>query len=347
MLLALTAACRGGHAASKGTPAADVPRLVAVAESQDTSQIQLFDPQSGQAVRTVASARHRAGWGLTASVSPNGQLLAYIVLPQGAIDPDTQGELWLLPLAGRAARRLATGVDLRSELVWSPDSSWVSYEKVNAPSIDLRRVNAGGAGDQSLASSGAADRWYLFGYTADGRSVELAHVTTAGTAFAAATPGTAPATGAPITTSSSRDFITAPDGRPALLALENENGKQVYRALARLPGGSVARLTAGGVEDTGIAWNPRTGQATVGVVPSAPGQPAPAANGASTVVPPAGFDVPVAWSADGELLALRHFSGTSTDDPGQETVVVLSAAGRVELQSAAPLTIAGWATSPK
>lgn len=315
------------------------------AEAQDAAQIQLFDPASGQALRTVATVQHRGGWGITASVSPNGESLAYVVLPRDAIDPDTQGELWLLTFAGRSSRRLATGVDLRSELVWSPDSAWVSYDKVDAPSIDLRRVNAGGAGDQSLAVSGAADRWYLFGYSADGRSVELAHLTSTGTAYAAAPPGATLPAERPVASGASREFTVSASGRPALLALENEGGRQVYRALAQQADGSFARLTQGGDEDTGIAWNPRSGEATVGVVPAAPGQAVPAAPGAHTAVAPSGFDVPVAWSPDGTLLALRHFSGATTDDPGTETIVVQSGARRQELHSAAPLTIAGWAAS--
>jgi len=339
--IGLAAGC-SGHTANRPAATAGGPLLVAVAEANDVSQIRLFDPRSGQAVRTVASVQHRPGWGLTASVGPSGEQLAYVVLPVGAVDPDTQGELWLLPLAGRSARRLATGVDLRSDLTWSPDGSWVSYAKVNAPSIDLRRVNVSGAGDQSLAVSGAADRWYQFGYAADDRSLELAHVTNSGTTFARATPGASPATEAPITPGSSRDFTLAPDGRAALLALVTENGKPVYRALVRRLDGSFARLTAGGEEDTGIAWNPRSGEATVGVVPEAAGQPVPATAGAQTLVPASGFDVPVAWSRDGALLAVRHFSGASTDTPGEETVLVVRGTQRLPLQSAVPLTIAGW-----
>lgn len=344
--LLLAAGCGGSQrAARSGTASPADPLLAVVAEAQDSSQIQLFDPASGQPVRTVATVQHRAGWGITASVSPNGRQLAYVVLPRDAIDPDTQGELWLLSLAGRNSRRLATGVDLRSELVWSPDSAWVSYEKVDAPGIDVRRVNASGAGDQSLAVSGAADRWYLFGYATDGRSVELAHLTDAGTAFDRGAPGAKPQSEQPVSSGASRGFTVSPDGRPALLALSNEDGREVYRALAQQADGTFARLTQGGREDTGIAWDPRTGEATVGVVPAAPGQPVPAATGARTIVPPSGFDVPVAWSADGALLALRHFSGATTDDPGTETIVVLNGANRQEIKSAQPLGIAGWAVS--
>ncbi|HZQ36861.1 MAG TPA: hypothetical protein VFD32_13095 [Dehalococcoidia bacterium] len=344
--VALLTGCGGTKRATPtGTPAPAGLLLAVVAEAQETSQVQLFDPASGAARRTVASVAHRNGWGITASVSPNGRQLAYVVLPRDAIDPDTQGELWLLSLTSPSSRRLATGVDLRSELVWSPDSAWVSYVKVTAPSIDLRRVNASGAGDQSLAVAGPTDRWFLFGYTADGRNVELAHLTGAGTAFDSAEPGTKPQAEQPISSGSARGFVVSPAGRPALLALQDENGRQVYRALAQRQDGSFARLTQDGIEDTGIAWNPRSGEATVGVVPAAPGQPVPAAPGAHAIVPASGFDVPVAWSPDGALLALRHFSGASTDDPGTETIAVLSGSRRVELRSAEPLTIAGWAAS--
>jgi hypothetical protein len=127
--------------------------------------------------------------------------------------------------------------------------------------------------------------------------------------------------------------------------LTDEGGRKVYRAVAVPSSGVPVRLTAGGREDTGIAWNPRTGKPTVGAVPDAPGQPVPVAAGATVDVPPSGFDVPVAWSPDGKQLAVRHFTGDSTDQPGMESVQLTGQDGsRTDVMGSAPLILVGWAS---
>jgi hypothetical protein len=342
----LGSACgRSGRRPVTATPAPLGTFLVVVEEHDDNADVWLIDPQNLANRKRIANVPHRSGWDLRATLSPDGSTLVYDVLPRTAVDPDTQGELWTIALASPKARRLATGVDLRSSLVWSPDASWVTYERVKgSDEIEVRRVNAAGAGDQLLARSQAGVRWFPMGYSADGGSVLLARLTANGTQVVRVAPGAAPGDGVQIATGPSRGFTVGPDGRWALLALMDENGRKVYRAITSQPGGAVARLTAGGQEDTGIAWNPRTNEPTVGVVPAAPGDEVPAAAGSTVVVPRAGFDVPVAWSPDGRLLVVSHFSGDTTDKPDSETLQIIGPDGhRDDLTGSGPLTFAGWA----
>ena len=58
---------------------------------------------------------------------------------------------------------------------------------------------------------------------------------------------------------------------------------------------------------------------------------------------PVGFDVPLGWSVDGTYLAVRHFSGTGSRDPGDETLVILGGAStRVEITATSDLLFLGW-----
>jgi dipeptidyl aminopeptidase/acylaminoacyl peptidase len=336
----LLVACRSGSSpSSSGTVPAGL-WLAGAEEHGDHTDLLLMAAAAPDQRRKLASVPHRANWGLRGSLAPDGRALVYTVLPRTANDPDTQGELWELPLGGRPARRLATGLDLRSSLVWSPDGQWVSYERVQQDAIELRRVNAGGAGDEPIVRAPLSERWYTMGYGADGGTVVLAHITTGGTEVVQRTVDGTEQSRRQVSNGSARGFTVSPDGRAAMLILVNEGGKQVYRAVSVGADGVVARLTLGGAEDTGIAWNQRTGAPTVGVV--AGGGDVAGSAGAQVLLPGSGFDVPAAWSPDGAVLALRHFSGRSTDQPGTESIEVLMDQQRTPVAGSGPLAILGW-----
>lgn len=347
-LLALCLAACGGGAKrpARGTPTPTGAALVLVEEHGDSAIVLLEQPDNPAQRRRVATIEHRAGYGISATVSPDGRTVAYVVLPRDGVDPDTGGQLWLLPLDGRTTRRLAVNIDLRSDLLWSPDSGWVNYERVPASGavLELRRVNVQGAGDQLLATDTASVRWYVAGYAPDGGSLSFVRLDQSGTAFASARPGVAPQAAADALSGASRNFSLSVTGCAALLALTQEGDRTVYRAYACSANGYV-RLASGGSEDAGVAWNPRTGAATVGVVPGT-GNAAPRGeNGASVVVPSSGFDAPLGWSRDGRWLALEHFSGATTDNPGSATLQSLSDTGaRNDATGDGPLQFAGWST---
>jgi len=292
-----------------------------------------------------ASVPHRQGWGLAhTSVSPDGTKLAYAVLPPSGQNPDTDAEVWEITFPGLKARRLATNADLESDLVWSPDSAWVSYERVLGQTIQVRRANASGDGDQQLAQSGLQDRWFLMGYEPDGDVAVLAHLTPQdATEIVREKPGGAPDDAAPVSALPSRSFTVLPDGRPALLALQDEKGTRVYRAVVQEQDGSVRRLVDGDAEDTGAVQG-RTGPIYVGVVPGSGTTPQPAEPNVHVLLPPSGFDVPVATAPDGTFVAVRHFTGSSTDQPGTESILIEGADGaRIPVGGDGPLDVAGWA----
>ena len=88
---------------------------------QDT--IWRVDPAApGQRVR-VAEIPHRSGWGIVPSLSPDGRFLSYTSYPDGATDPASQSEVYVLDLESGGSDLVAQGVDLRFPPLWSPDSN--------------------------------------------------------------------------------------------------------------------------------------------------------------------------------------------------------------------------------
>lgn len=287
-----------------------------------------------------ASIPHRTNWGLRASVSPDGQTIAYTVLPPSEPDPDTSAELWTIaPFTGRS-KRLAAGVDLRSDLVWSPDSAWVSYVRVTGLALEDRRVSTGGK-DELLQSGTTADRWYLMGYEPDGGALAFAHLSGSGTQVVVRRSDGGELRRSTVGPLSSRGFVVLSDGRPALMQLQDEGGRRVYRAVTVEPDGSVRRLTNGGSEDTGIAVGPR-GTVYVGSVPGNAGTAQPAQADVAVVTPDSGFDVPLATSPDETFVSLKHFTGSSADSPGAASITILRAGARMTATGDGPLDVAGW-----
>jgi hypothetical protein len=59
--------------------------------------------------------------------------------------------------------------------------------------------------------------------------------------------------------------------------------------------------------------------------------------------PEQGFDVPVAWSADGRYLVVRSFEGTSAAQPGRETLTIIEeGVGRKAVGEQGSLEFIGW-----
>ena len=70
----------------------------------------------------VASIKHRDGWSVKASLSPDSRSIAYIAVPEGATDASYQGELFMIDLKRQETELVYRGVDLRFRPMWTSDS---------------------------------------------------------------------------------------------------------------------------------------------------------------------------------------------------------------------------------
>jgi hypothetical protein len=96
-------------------------------------------------------------------------------------------------------------------------------------------------------------------------------------------------------------------------------------------------------------WTPDGAAVTVGTEAypetSAPARTVRLEGGEVEVLasPEVGFDVPLGWSPDGEYLVARSFDGSTSYEPGGDTIVLISAEGeRRPIAASSELIVLGW-----
>ncbi len=334
---------------------------------QDT--IWRVDPAApGQRVR-VAEIPHRSGWGIVPSLSPDGRFLSYTSYPDGATDPASQSEVYVLDLESGGSDLVAQEVDLRFSPLWSPDSNSLLVRRATDAQVMILQIDLSGADVADrvviLLQADLAEvlTFAPVGFVEDGGSFYVAQVqggsgrgTSLGAQELAVTPPADPASQAVLVVRLSedgiaRDYDLSPDSsRLAFLAQELVEGRLRFRAfVADLAGGRVLPLSTYGLGDgdhLGPLWHPDGSRVAVGQS-SATGRNAAVAlvsvDGADLSFLPSpdlGFDLPLSWAPDGSFLAVITMDG---DSPGKRVLVLVSAAGqRIALGDGVDAVALGW-----
>src|SRR5204862_3618791 len=107
-----------GAAAPRSTRAA----YIEFGAASDTLWLAPPDNPSGRKKTFVA--QHAPSFGIVASLSPDGQTIAYAALAPDtqSPSPDSPADLYVASLKKGQPRRLAEAVDLLVRPVWAPDS---------------------------------------------------------------------------------------------------------------------------------------------------------------------------------------------------------------------------------
>lgn len=377
-----TLACEGGGESSSTPPSSPAvtltPPMVTATATPMSSPTPIFTPtpsptsqrllyrEFGRAVdivwavdladtvarQQVAAISHAADWGTFLSLSPDGSVIAYTLLPEGRREPSTEAEAWIADFGDVKRMRLASGVDLRARPHWSPDGKFV-YLRRNIPgSIEVIQVNRATGEETTMVtrSTGDASDLTIVGFAG---SFTLYYVETNVTQTATTLNSINTSTGESATVmllsdQLVRDFALSPDGR----RLAFFNPFQLRSFHADIEGRTVAELPAEGLQSEiqlHPVWHPDGGSISVGQLPEQ-GRPGTVANlplsgGEPTLLasPEKGFDLPLTWSPDGRYLVVRSFQGDSLANPGSASLVLVSAAGQrtalVEGSDADPF---GW-----
>ncbi len=319
-------------------------------------------PAGGPADRkSVAQIDHAPDWGISASLSPDGNLVAYLVLPAGSQNADREAQAWVLDVRSGEKRHLADGFDLRTAPVWSPDSAAIVVRR-NGPQADT-------GGEVSLVSVGVAEGtehllcteesvFGLFPMQYSAGELLYARIASKGSDFVSVASGGDASILVHASDGTARDWHLSPDGsQVAFLAGQRTGGRIAVRAfVADLQSGATPKpLSAvAAALEAGDHFNPVwRGEDTVSIgrTPADAGQSAPASlvsltGGSLKDVEPGpeqGFDVPVAWSADGRYLAVRSFAGTSAAEPGRESLTIIEqGVGRKAVGEQGSLEFIGW-----
>ena len=350
----------GGGTGSVGFPAATeqaTPRIV-FSEFGPTEDTLWSAPADDPSQRTViATVGHAREYGILASVSPDGSLIAYTVLPPWQPKPsaDAPAEVWVMGSNGGEPRRLASDADLLIAPVWSPGSASVVFRRSEgrdnvAGSFRLVRVDLSGRETELLEMDAGL---FPVGFSPDGADLYYVQLSRDGTELARVRVDTlTTATIAHLSDDFTRDWHLSPDGRRlSFLAPVAASRTPSFRAMVvDIDSAAGPRPVREGTSgDFNPIWHPNSRDLTLGQEPGGSESEAAlrlnALGGAPEELeaPDRGFDVPISWSPDGSYLALRSFEGRSALDPGRDGIVILGPDGeREELRRGAELSLAGW-----
>lgn len=344
-LLAFAGACRQS-APSVSAPLVDrsASRLIYAEQIGDTSTIWSVAPDEPDGRRALARIHHDSGWGVRASLSPDGSRIAYLAAPPGSRDPDHDAVLTLVDPRGQRSARLAGGLDLRATPVWWPREQRLVVQRVGVDAqATLVSVSFRGGDLRPLATAEHGHRLYAVG-EAGGGAMMIADLSSAGTWLRRIAPGDAVEARIFLTSGPARAFTLSPDGGAlAYLRLEGRDGGVRYRAWrVSLGDGAIAavRTETSRLEDTGVAWA-AAGRLLISATTNGGGGLLLGASTDEDRPQAVGFDALGPAAPDGRWLALRAFQGGTADAPGAESLTAVAADGRRVVLARAGVAL-GW-----
>ena len=360
---ALYLAGRSGDEAATGpggpAPAGPGEQLLVLAEFGPTVDEIFLVPAGDPSDRTsVARVEHASGWGIHPAPEMAGAIAAYTVLPPDARpERDSPAELWLLDVESGERTRLARDADLLAAPALARDGAAVVYRTSTGDEQSLVRVDLQSRSRRVLHTARTPFGLFPVALTPGG-DLLFSEISSDGTVLhAVPLEGGEPRSLFRASAHIARDWRLSPDGTAlSYLAPVPLTERIVHRlhVAALAPGAAPAQPAPGGdlaSEQYGPVWRPRENAITVG------GEAASRAAGAVTLpltgsggptelaAPPAGFDVPLGWSPDGRVLAVRSFGGRNAADPGAESVALVDGSGaRRAVPARAQLIFLGWWT---
>ena len=372
VILAAVAAggCKGGGEVSPtptgtGTPLpTGVPeglRLLYKEFQTDSDFFTLADVRA-RPIR-VWGFEHAPDVGISASLSPDGKRMAYLVLAAAGGDPAMDAEAWLVGLDSGGGRVLTKGLDHASRPVWSLDGSSIVVRR-NGPraqigqAVSLLKVDVSDGSETLLMQADDVLELFPIGYSPDGAFLYFAQITLSGTHFGAvAATGGASRLLVQASDETARDWHLSPDGtRVAYLARQPTDDWIAIRAfVVELVEGAEPQPLSDFSEalDAGnhfkplwhpdgqciaIGRTPEDGSGAAALVSLAGGELEEVTPG-----PDQGFDVPAGWSPEGDYLVVRSFEGSSAAQPGREHLVIIELGeGREAVADKGNLEFIGW-----
>ena len=282
--------------------------------------------ENPSAVTEIVRVPHLDGFTSTGSVSPDGKRVALVTVDAGS--PTRPGaSLLVANLETGELIRIAIDVEPLQTPVWAPDSRHVIATRLAAEAqIDVMRV-ALNANESVLSSHRGALGVYPVGFDGQGRLLQV---------LIDGRGSTLQRDGADLSHLSSnitRDWQLSPGGsQVGFIDVRTSGGLEFMARL--VPVDQPAGMQVQGLEAPssalGVAWNPASKSAQFGLEP----QGATAGvqvQGLAAGTVAQGFDIPLAYSGDGAVLAGTHWGGTGFGQPGSPALPLVYGSVRVSL----------------
>jgi hypothetical protein len=327
----------GGGAARTAFAAAPAGDYAVLVRPEAESDVVVAVPAAGGAAADIAKVPRLPGYTSYGAVSPDGRRVA-LVTADGGTQSRPVATLLVVELDTGRLSRLAEGVDYLQTPVWAPDGTSIVVSRTGggdgpAVGVSILRVGLSGAGEQVVAEARDVLGAYPVGFDGAGRLVHVAVEARGSVAYRDGLEVVVLARGI------TRDWRLSPDGtHMAFVETSTASGVRYYGRIVALEGGAEAFAQSADVQSLGVAWRPGSGAATFGVEPGG----AATDNAAHAQARP-GFDIPLGYSADGRLLVVQRWSGTSFAAPGDASLEIVGPdGGRTALDGYGRFY--GWAT---
>ncbi len=328
-------------------------RLIVSEFGEDADTIVAIDPADPASRTTLATIDHAPGWGIFATLSSGGAAIAYTALPSDARapSPDTPAIAGVIEADGDVLT-LATDIDLMIPPVWSPDGTSIVVRKSTAEentsgTQELLLLGLDGA-RASLTTWSSASAFPV-AFSPDGATLYFATLSaTGGDFYSVGIDGSGETLVAHLSDDISREWTLSPDGRTLAYALA-ETGPEPRVVAMRLDlatGAIAPALGDSAGSQINPAWTPTNDLTVASVKPEGGGDAvAIAADGTASTLDDNddSIDLPLAWSPDGESLAVRAVDGASPFEAQGSRIELLRRDGTRDAVSEGPdVLIVGW-----
>ena len=326
------------------------PLLVFAEFGSTVDKILIAPAANPESLTLIQSVPHADGWGINPAPEMVAGRTAFTVLPSD-IQPDrsSAAELWVLDIKTTSKVRLARDADLLVAPILREDGGILVYRRTeDSGAQSLIRVDLETRTRRVLHTDQSEFGVFPIGFDEKGNLL-FTRISPSGTDLLRVTESSNLEVLLHASDEIARDWTVAPDGNAVAFVTPVLEREQIIHQ-AQIVSLNEGNITAPVDTSQGEQYSPRwryDGSLAIGCSTNSSSGSAPIVITASEkiILPaaPVGFDVPLGWSVDGTYLAVRHFSGTGSRDPGDETLVILGGAStRVEITATSDLLFLGW-----
>jgi Tol biopolymer transport system component len=322
-----------------------------------------LDPNDAAGERsTIATVEHASGYGIFATLSPDGQAIAYTALPSDTAKPGPAAPATaaIVDVNGNVTP-LANDVDLLIAPVWSPDSASIVVRK-NTPAPDAAGsfdlLLLGRDGSRATMTTWTTASVFPIAFAPDGTKLYFAALNNAGTdLYSIAPDGTSETKIAHLSDQIARDWRLSPDGATLAYSVAESGATPtiIAKTLDLATGVATDAMAPAdlqaGPPSTGVArgelnpaWRSNS-ELTIASLNLDGGGNAIAIGAAGAAAITANddrIDLPLGWSPDGTTLAVRAVDGKTPSEASTSHVELVHNGTRERVSESADVQIVGW-----